>query len=321
VTKNSLLRIDPTTGKVETETPAGIEPGPIALAQRRGQHFLYVSGLWVVSRGNHEVTARALDGRTLGSVDIPGTYEVAAGPGGGVWVSERKPVVAFVQRVGTGGGSSAAGAKTITVRVPGPAAGAMAVGGGYLWVIPGPVATGKAAARVSLVSTATHRLVSSIPLNGEATAIAYGFGAAWIGTYDRRTGASWVTVVRPESRAPQIIQVGTGDGWGPLAIAVGSSGIWVLTSTGTLVEIGTELRIVQRFALARDEPEHLAVTPGAVWLVNRADFSISEFNPSAGHPIRRIRLGSYARVLCGIAATSDAVWVTVGDSWCDPSHR
>ena len=53
----------------------------------------------------------------------------------------------------------------------------------------------------------------------------------------------------------------------------------------------------------------------------RRDFSVSEFNASAGHQIQRHRLGSYARVLCGIAATSDAVWVSVGDSWCDPTHH
>ena len=321
VTENSLLRINPTTGNVAAANPAGVEPGPIALTYTREKSFVVPSRLWVVSRGDQEVSARAPDGRVLGSVGIPGAYDIAAAQGGGAWVSERKPVVAFVQRVGTGGGSSAVGARTSTVRVPGPAAGAIAIGGGYLWVIPGPIATGKEAAHVSLVNTATRRLVSSIPLNGETTAIAYGYGAAWIGTYDSRSGSSWVTVVRPGSEAPRKVRVGSGDGWGPLAIAIGGPGVWVLTSAGKLLEIGTELRIVQKFALAGDEPEHLAVTPGAVWTINRSDFSLSEFNPSSGQPIRRIPLGSYASVPCGIAATTDAVWVTVGDSWCDPTHR
>jgi hypothetical protein len=203
----------------------------------------------------------------------------------------------LIERPGSGSGSSAVGPKTVSVRVPGPAAGAIAVGGGYLWVIPGPVAAGASAARVSLVSTSTHRVVSSIPLRGETTAIAYGFGAAWIGTYDSRSGSSWVTVVRPGSGALQSLRVGSRDGWGPLAISISGTGVWVLTSAGELVEIGAELRVVHRFRLARDEPQYLAVAPGAVWVVNGSDFSISEFNPSAGHSIRRIPLGSYSRVL------------------------
>jgi DNA-binding SARP family transcriptional activator len=320
VKENSLLRLDPTSGRIVSETAAGVEPGPIGLTQTVGAHFLRVTRLWVVSRGDQLVSARAPDGHTLASVGVPGAYDVAAGPGAAVWVSERKPFVALIERIGSGSGSSAVGPKIVTVRVPGPAAGDVAVGGGYLWVIPGPVATGKAAARVSLVSTTTHRVVSSIPLNGETTAIAYGFGAAWVGTYDSRSGSSWVTVVKPGS-APESVRVGSGDGWGPLAIGVGGPGVWVLTAAGALVQIGTELRVVKRFPLAEDEPEHLAVGGSAVWVVNGSDFSVSEFNPSASHQIRRIRLGSYARVLCGIAATSDGVWITVGDSWCDPAHR
>src|SRR5581483_10132635 len=58
VRENSLLRIDPTSGKVVAENPAGVEPGPIALTERRGRHFLITSGLWVVSRGDQEVSAR-----------------------------------------------------------------------------------------------------------------------------------------------------------------------------------------------------------------------------------------------------------------------
>jgi len=313
VNENSLLRIDPKRGRVVAEAAAGVEPGPMAATK---------SSLWVVSRGDQVVSTRGPDGRATEAVGLPHPYAVAAGPGAGVWVSERKPVVAWIQRIASGSGSSAVGPKTVPIPVPGPAAGAVAVGGGYLWVTPGPIATGAAAARVSLISTAKHRLVSSIRLGGETTAIAFGFGSAWIGTYDSRSGSSWVSVVRPGSGAPRAIRVGSGDGWGPLAIAVGGGSVWAITSAGTLVQIDPDLqRVVNQFPLADDEPEYLAVTSGAVWIGNGSDFSVSELNPTTGRPIRRIRLGSYARVLCGIAATRDAIWVAVGDSWCDPTHR
>jgi hypothetical protein len=144
----------------------------------------------------------------------------------------------------------------------------VAVGGGFLWVIPGPIATGKAAARVSLVSTRTHRLAASVPLKGETTTIAYGDGAAWIGIYDPGSGSSWVAVLRPGAAKPRYVRVGSGDGWGPLAIGIGGTGVWVLTSEGALIELGTELRPVRTFRLAAYEPRDVAASPSAVWVLN-----------------------------------------------------
>jgi DNA-binding SARP family transcriptional activator len=314
--ENSLIRIDPASGAIVAHTPSGVGPGPISLALFPGPRFLALRALWVVDRAHQVVSARRFDGGLLESIRIPGAYDVAAMPAGGAWVSETKPSVALIEHLTSARTVAAVSPRLVTVHVPGPAAGAVAVGGGFLWVIPGPIATGKAAARVSLVSTRTHRLAASVPLKGETTTIAYGDGAAWIGIYDPGSGSSWVAVLRPGAAKPRYVRVGSGDGWGPLAIGIGGTGVWVLTSEGALIELGTELRPVRTFRLAAYEPRDVAASPSAVWVLNGSDFSLSEFNASASHLIKRIRLGSYSRVLCGIAATSEAVWATVGESSC-----
>jgi streptogramin lyase len=73
--------------------------------------------------------------------------------------------------------------------------------------------------------------------------------------------------------------------------------------------------------LAADAPDLLAVGAGAVWVVNGNDFSVSKLDPSSGRISQRIPLGNYTEHLCWIAATSDAVYVTVGDSYCDTANR
>src|SRR5580765_6449882 len=98
--------------------------------------------------------------------------------------------------------------------------GAEAVGGGYLWVIPGPIGAGN---RVALIDTRHRRFHSAIRLGPgrQTTAIAYGHGSAWIGTYDPRHSTAWLSRVRPGSNRPESLGLETEDGAGPLALAVG----------------------------------------------------------------------------------------------------
>ena len=81
-------------------------------------------------------------------------------------------------------------------------------------------------------------------------------------------------------------------------------------------------RVLQRIrAVADKEPDFLAVGAGSVWTANHQDSSVSQIDPQTSRVVRTIPLGSYTKTLCGIAATHDAVWVTVGDSYCDSTNR
>src|SRR5207248_5592594 len=139
---------------------------------------------------------------------------------------------------------------TQRIRVPLPGAGAEAVGGGYLWVISDlPGHTGES---VSLIDVRHRRLASTIPLGRQTTALAYGYGSAWIGTYDPQHSTAWLSRVRPGSDRPESLALETGDGAGPLSVAVGEGNVWVTTSTGTLLKIDPETLRIHRIDMSAE---------------------------------------------------------------------
>ena len=102
-------------------------------------------------------------------------------------------------------------------------------------------------------------------------------------------------------------------------VAVGAGSVWVLTcgqyNPEELIKIDPEKhRIVKRISIPGLEASFLAVGGGSVWLAGTA---VSEIDPGTNKVVRTIPLGSRTKDLCGIAATQDAVWVAIGDSFCD----
>jgi hypothetical protein len=81
VLANSILQLDPSTGKVVGETSGGVEPGSMALT---------ASSLWVVSRGDRTVSAGGYgrltaQGNGLGPpLGLPHPYDIVADPDGNV---------------------------------------------------------------------------------------------------------------------------------------------------------------------------------------------------------------------------------------------
>ena len=63
-----------------------------------------------------------------------------------------------------------------------------------------------------------------------------------------------------------------------------------------------------------DPASFLAVGAGSVWL---AGDSVWEIDPVTSKLVRTIPVGGRTKDPCGIAATQDAVWVAIGDSFCD----
>jgi DNA-binding SARP family transcriptional activator len=312
---NSLVRIDPATGDVVSDVATGIEPGPMAFSGNT---------VWVVNRGDRTISRYDVRSQTTTKPFAVGSnpYDVAADSAGNAWVSDRKPTVGWILHPATGTGTAAVPLGTKDIPVPLPRAGAEAYGAGYVWVIAGPLTSRAEDDGVALIDVRTRKLASAIDLGRETTAIAYGYGSAWIGTYDRRHSTAWLTVVRPGSDRPESLRLETGDGWGPLSVAVGGGDVWVLTSGGTVLGIEPETRrIVRRVSLAAKQPLLLAAGAGAVWTLNLAGYSVSEISPVERRVVRTIALGSYASVPCGIAATHDAVWVAVGDAYCDSANR
>jgi DNA-binding SARP family transcriptional activator/streptogramin lyase len=303
VGSNNLAIIDPTTGKFVVDPGGGVKPGPMALVGNR---------LWVVTRGSGTITQQRTPPFPAGAAP----YDIAADADGNAWVSQRKPVVTWIFRKVKWNGDPYSTPVAITQDIPVPLAraGAEAVGGGYLWVIPGPISAGN---RVAVIDVRRRRFHSTIPLGRQTTAIAYGYGSAWIGTYDPRHLTAWLSRVRPGSDRSESLGLETEDGAGPLAVAVGEGSVWVVTSRGNLLRIDPKgLQIIHRIQMSGEQPTLLAVGAGSVWTANHHGYSVSQIDPESNKIVRTIPLGSYSAIPCGIAAMHGSVFVSFGETTC-----
>jgi DNA-binding SARP family transcriptional activator len=337
VVSNSLVRLDPRNGKIVSVTRVGVEPGPIAVTP---------TAIWTVNLGARTVSRYDL--RTH-SVDPKGgfpirPYGIAADHDGNVWVSSEASIIT---RIARGSGGTSAGplyfSHTKVIRLPRPGAGSLALGGGYLWVIVGPL-TYPGDNRVTQVSLSSGKLVRSWQLKGDTVSIAFGDGAAWVGT--NYAGAGLLNVIRPGAQRPESVRLGNGDLTVPLAISVGEGGVWVLTwgtnggvgagSPQALLELDPDtLQVVKRIPFYGRALWSVAAGGGSVWVIAGAvgaveagggsyDDSVIQLDPRSGRIIRTILVGSSSSKhtnVCGLAATSDAVWVSVGDAGCDTSRQ
>ena len=328
VVPNSLVRLDPRSGKPTLVVPVGVEPGPIAFTP---------TAIWTVNHGDRTVSRydlRTHRVQTRGGFPHQ-PYDVVADMAGNVWVSSKTPIVT---RLAAGVGGTSAGplypSKTATIRVPGPGVGHEALGAGYVWAIVGPLTYPASDAphrlddRLSLIDMRSDRVTSSMRLGRSTTTIAFGYGSAWIGAYD--DSGSWLAIISAGSTKPEWIRLVRGESCGPpydpgpYGVAIGryrsrrrlGSHLRSVPSRQQLIKIDPEThRIVKRIPIPGLEPaSFLAVGAGSVWL---AGDSVSEIDPGTNKVVRTIPLGGRTKNLCGIAATQDAVWVAIGDSFCD----
>ena len=309
VSPNSVATLDPATGAQVFDYGGGLKPGPMALIGET---------LWIVGRGRASIERYDWRARHGMPPVQPGSAldDIAVDANGHAWLSDRKPVVTWIGRVADGTGPYETPVlSTERIEVPLPGAGAEAVGGGYLWVISDrPGRTGQS---VSLIDVRNRHLASTIPLGRQTTAIAYGYQAAWIGAYDPERSTAWLLKVKPGSNPVESLELETGDGAGPLAVAVGDGSVWVITSRGSLMRIDPKApHIAHRIPMSAEQPTLLAVGAGSVWTANHIGYSVSQIDPRTNKIVRTIPLGRYDAIPCGIEATHDAVFVAFGETTC-----
>jgi DNA-binding SARP family transcriptional activator len=288
------------------------KPGPMA-----------VDGniLWIVARGDGTITR--YDVRTQPGGDpwagVTSPYAVAAA-GGQAWITQRKPVVTLIRHVGN---VKLPHAKLVTRNIPVrqlKTAEAETVGGGYLWVIPGPDGTGNRVALINVRHPQVPQSTVPVGLGRQTTAIAYGYHSAWVGTYDpRHGGIAYLTRIKPGSDQPLSVQLETGDEEGPLAVAVGAGSVWVITAHGNLLRIDPRNPSAPsyRISMAAEQPEFLAVGGGSIWTANHNHFSVSQISPGRNKIVHTTpALGRGDAQPCGIAATRTTVYVAFGENTC-----
>jgi DNA-binding SARP family transcriptional activator/streptogramin lyase len=339
VVPNSLVRIDPRSGKIVSVTQVGAEPQEIAVTPR---------GIWTDNLTEGTVTRydlRTHAVHTLGTPPEP--FDVVA-DAGNTWVSSlRSSSVVTRFAFGTGGSSAGWGpldpSNTSKIPLPPPGAVSLALGSGYLWAVAGPKTSPGTDDRVWLVDPTSNRVVRLLRLRRETTSIDFGGGAAWIGAFasERKLastpppweGASWLFSVKFGAAGPrtQSYRLETGDTAGPSAVAVGYGKVWVLTcgtcnmgpgnDTQKLLEFDPDKRkVVKRIPLGSRNPNALAVGAGSVWFANQVDASVTQLDPKTRRIVRTIRVGNpRTAAICGVAASRDALWVAVGDRYCEDS--
>lgn len=314
VVPNSLVRIDPRSGKIVSVVRVGREPGTIATTP---------SAIWTANSGDGTVSRYDLSThrvQRLGRIaSYP--YDIVADDAGNVWVSDRgSSITRVVTRARPGARESKLDVShSATINSPASTAGSLALGGGYLWAIAGPL-TLPDDNTVSMVNLATERAVRTLRLKGDTTAVAFADGAAWVSTNAGGNGLLYAIRAGAPLSPPSHLELGDST----FGIAVGEGHLWILTwgtnggvgagSLQQVLEIDPHTAdVVRRWTFDGKVLWGLAVGGGSVWI--SADAGVIQLDPTSGRVVRTVPLSTHGRApSCGIAATNDAVWVTVGDS-------
>jgi DNA-binding SARP family transcriptional activator/streptogramin lyase len=313
IVPNSLVRIDPRSGKIVSVVRVGREPGSIAITP---------SAIWTANSGDGTVSRYDLRTHSVQSRGAIGSYpyDIVADNAGNVWVSDR---ASSITRLVVGTGETSRGSTihvlhSSTINPPASGAGSLALGGGCLWVIAGPL-TLPEDNTVSVVNLATERPVRTLRLKGDTTAIAFANGAAWVSTNDGGNGLLYP--IRAGAALPRPYRIELGDS--TFGVAVGDGYLWILTwgtnggvgagSLQQVLEVDPHTGdVVRRMTFDGRDLWALAAAGGSVWVL--ADAAVIQLDPSSRRVIRTIPLPSHGHAAtCGIAAANDAVWVTMSD--------
>jgi DNA-binding SARP family transcriptional activator/streptogramin lyase len=329
IVPNSLVELNPRTGKPIQVARVGSLPGPMAITP---------NAIWTVNYGSDDVSrydlrTHEVDTRGLGQGQ---PNDIKFDPHGNAWISnisanDEPGLSSVVVRLGAGHGGTAPGqiypSQTSKVSFGLPFAGLEAMGGGHLWVIVGFHGPTAGDNRVAVVDTGTQ-VARVLKLDESATSVAYGYDTAWVGTYGTGAyGTSHFSYAKDDSRIEafragqskpsEIVLEKHGATWGPTSIAVGDGAVWAVTySSHQLVKIDPiTLRVDWRRTLPAGYGG-IAIGAGGVWV--ESDHSISKIDPQSHKILRTFTLvhGNVGQ-LCGLAATARRLWVTSGDVYCD----
>jgi YVTN family beta-propeller protein len=292
--RDSLQRIDPTTGRLAATVP---QSSPIAeLAVGDGS-------VWAVDDAGRY---RRVDPTTNAVSATGSTAGEASGIDvglGSVWIASREGSTATTGTVTQVDSRTGRATRVISVpvaqRVPNePTFGDVEVdesveAGRSLWVAsPMSLALKRIRPRLgTVVSTVT---------TGDAAprTLAVGEGGLWVTT--------WFRILRID-RNRNAIAARVDLPFDPRDVAAGAGAVWVVNGTGNSVWIldPETNRVVDRIPVGL-EPVAVAVGAGSVWVANRRDGTVSRIDPERGAVTATIRVGGAPT---DIAAGAEAVWV------------
>jgi YVTN family beta-propeller protein len=292
VAPNSLARIDPSRNRVTAEIPVGA--GPAAVVSGFGS-------LWVANLDDANVTrvdvSRNRVVRTISTVVAPTGLAIGEGA---VWAVGADGIV---RRIDPGFQAVVAGVRTFkpgSLLTAGPAAGAVAVGDGAVWVASGGYG---ATPYVSRIDPRSNKVVAKLPTGNAPGGVATGLGSTWVSDSFENT------VTRIDSSNVVVASIPVGAvGHGPNAIAVGARAVWVVESLDDeIVRIDPQTNAVTTTIPVGRHPTGVAVGAGAVWVTNGHEGTVSRIDPETNRVVLTIDLGSSP---AGVVVAQGSVWIT-----------
>lgn len=189
---------------------------------------------------------------------------------------------------------------------------AVAVGDGFVWVL------NQGDTTVSKVDTATLRVARTIGLSQGnhvgATAIAYGYGAAWVGDGHAAT----VTRLSPTWGTEPPIHLSRANSSDTLLVATGAGAVWATSMRHqTVYRVDPVTRRVSARAAVPAAPVAIAAGDGSVWVASirprddprthATSGTLSRIDPSTAATVSTLALPIAPS---GMAVAFGSVWVT-----------
>ncbi|MBA3735108.1 MAG: winged helix-turn-helix domain-containing protein [Actinobacteria bacterium] len=239
----TVTRVDPRTG--HTDTIGGLRP-PLDLVADGTRY------VWISTNEYEQVTR--IDTRTLHKdIVVPlgrNTFLLGIGAGS-LWVTERPPNLGDRGTVARINLETAKVERTFEV---GPVPVDVKIGKGAAWVTNGADAS---VSRINLGDGSVER----IPIGSGPGHLVIAFGSVWI-IAGRENDTVWR--LNPQTRQPDaVIKVGK---W-PFNVTADGRGLWVaLRETGKIVRIDPRTNLVTRTVRLGYKPQGMAVGAGALWV-------------------------------------------------------
>jgi DNA-binding SARP family transcriptional activator/streptogramin lyase len=286
VVPNSLVKLDPSTGKVLDVIKVGRQPVALAVVD---------DAVWVSNNEDETVTRVNLKTGhtdTVGGLRPPA--DLVADGKRHLWVTTG--AYEQVTRIDM---------RTLHKDVVVPLAGntfLLGVGAGSLWVTVTPPNLGDpgTVARINLETAKVERIFKVGPFPVD---VKVGQGAAWV------TNGADASVSRISLRDGSVERIPIGLTPGPLAIAFGS--LWIIAGEGrdTVWRLNPETRQPDAVIKVGKYPFNITADGRGLWVALREAGTIVRIDPRTDRVTRTVRLGYKPQ---GMAVGDGALWVTIG---------
>ncbi|MET0769923.1 MAG: ABC transporter substrate-binding protein, partial [Solirubrobacteraceae bacterium] len=279
--------VDPESGRLTSEIPAGRSPSALAVGDGR---------VWIASAADRSVVGVDPSGTRAATLPLTEEPAALAAAAGSLWVAvDRGRDVLQLDP----------GSDRVVRRIEvGNSPVAIAAGEGAVWVASAVDRT------VSRIDPSRGAVTARIDLGASPTALAVGGGAVWVASEE--SGA----VFRIEPRTA-VVTATLDAGNGPSALAADAGALWVANrQDDTVWRIDPATRTVTDTLRVGAGPVAVALGAGAVWVAGSRAGTLTRIDPAARRVDRTIALGNAP---AGVGVAGGRVWTAVAAS--PSAHR